>query len=335
MTYPPPSGPPGAPGWPGDPNQMPPSDPYGGQPGGGFPQQPDPYAPPGGGMPPASPPQYDPYGQPSSGAPAGYQPGYPGGGFPPSQPSDPYHSPSSGGPGGYPPPGYPGGGLPQMPTPKQGGGNTGWIVGGIVGVVVILLVTVGALFMTGVIGGGDDSGTTAGETGDGTDTGESEGTEEATGGTYKYVDGFCETIDMSQLQAGMEESQPVTDMSSDSGESMSCMYTYATEDYGYAVVTVTADVGADEAEALASYESMIEWSFLENPEETTLEGDWDNGVVMIGGNGISDTSVYSFATTGNLALQVGVAGTDMPYGESDIPAMNLALMEEILTLTAA
>jgi hypothetical protein len=141
-----------------DPNQpygQQPPDPYGqpaspyGQPSSGTPyNQPQPGSPydqPQPGSPYDQPGSGGPYGQPSSGVPYGQPPQNPTaplpGGDPYANPSagaygnpsagaygaDPYAQPAYGAPGGFPPPA----------PPKKS--KTGWIVGGIVGVVVIII----------------------------------------------------------------------------------------------------------------------------------------------------------------------------------------------------
>ncbi|CAM3531288.1 hypothetical protein [Stackebrandtia soli] len=206
MTYPPPPGPPGSGGWPDDPTQAPQPDPYNPMPG-GYPQ-PDPYNPmpaadpyapttgmPGGGYPP--PPGSDPY-APTSGMPSGpYS-------APPNQamPSGPYSAPQT----GYMPQGHPGMppqgmGYPQQQPPPQNN-STGWIVGGIVGVVVIALVVFGTLFATGAFDAdpppdtadpNPTSSTTTDPGGDPSPTNEPPPGQP--GGTYAYQADLCDKLD--------------------------------------------------------------------------------------------------------------------------------------------
>ncbi|TQS46401.1 hypothetical protein [Cryptosporangium phraense] len=150
-----------------DPNQPygQPNDPYGqpanpyGQPSSGSPynqpQSGSPYNQPQSGSPYDQPGSGGPYGQPSSGVPYGQPPQNPTAPLPPGDPyanpsggaygnpsagaygADPYAAPAD--PYGNPQPAYgaPGGGFPPPAPPKKS--KTGWIVGGIVGVVVIII----------------------------------------------------------------------------------------------------------------------------------------------------------------------------------------------------
>ncbi|MFI5957885.1 hypothetical protein [Cryptosporangium sp. NPDC051539] len=130
-------------------NQPGSGDPYG-QPGSGAP-----YGQPGSGDPYGQPGSGGPYGQPASGVPYGQPPANPTAPLPPGDPyanpsagaygnpsagaygADPYAAPAD--PYGNPAGAYgaPGGGYPPPAPPKKS--KTGWIVGGIVGVVVVII----------------------------------------------------------------------------------------------------------------------------------------------------------------------------------------------------
>lgn len=280
MSYPPPPGPPGG-GWNGgDPNQPPPmQDPYGGQPMqdpyGGQPMQ-DPY----GGQPPQ-----DPYGQPPQ-DPYGQPPQDPYGGYPPQ---DPYGAPASGIPGTQPysAPGY-GQPVSAMPGPAAAPqqSNTGWIVGGVVGVVVIALAVVGTLFATGVFSSDDDDSTqNASEDSDSEDDDEDEDDEDdapdtepeepddeepvrGDGGTYAFVEDLCDQIDLDPyLSTGLTTGEPT--VIGDNYESLGTSSMYCSwqldgsdsSEYGYATFKLQTfdDPGEAQTTYEAERESDVEW----------------------------------------------------------------------------
>lgn len=155
-----------------------PQDPYNQQPGDPYNQQPgsNPYSQPG--SPPPQGGEYgqpDPYGQPPASAPPGYsQPtsgaGQVGGqapGFhydlgssgmpPPVDPTIPAGQPGYGPPNPYGPPGPPAPYGPPVPPPNNNASMM-WIWGGVAGLVLLIVIVVGAIL---IIKPGSGNGTTA------------------------------------------------------------------------------------------------------------------------------------------------------------------------------
>lgn len=325
MTYPPPPGPPGPDGWSGgDPNQVPPGQ-YGGGVPGGYPPQGDPYSQPQGdpyGQPPQGDPygqpQGDPYNQPASGVPDGY--GMPG--------QDPYGAQASGIPGTNPysappgPPGPPGYG-PQQPMiqPPSSNNNTGWIVGGVIGVVVILLAVVGVLYATGAFSPDKSSDTTASDDKskdkkddsgkDGKDDGKDSG-DKNNSGQYKIVENICDEVDLSGLEDAykpIEDDPTQQNTNTDDRSQTTCnAYLGSIIDKEYGAITIDVSIYDDETAAAAGFES--ETSLLDDCDSSDdLDGPWSKGIVATGGKddcyiGIDKENTGVYVHDGNMSLKV-------------------------------
>ena len=355
MTYPPQPGPPGANGWPGgDPNQVPPQQPYGAPPPGGYPP-PDPYAAPASGVP--GPP--DPYAAPASGAPADPY-NAPASAVPGA---DPYSAPASGvpGPGPYTsnpysaPPGYP----PNVPQPQQtsGSSNTGWIVGGVIGVVVILLAVVGVLAATGTFSSDDTGGTTAmdddkqddapqpGHTDTTSDEGSGTPPGASDSGQYAVVDKLCDVLDLSEIAAYAEIDDDLTQSTSSAygAETSDCsgwVGNILTSDYGS--FDLVMKVFPSESEAVDEYEFNVNPTYIKNCQTyEASNGSWAQGtqVVSEASNmdcyvGINETNAAVYVQDGNITLDVsiGLNGGLIDGKELDV-MRNIA--EQMLGLAAA
>ncbi|GAA4923336.1 hypothetical protein LX16_5126 [Stackebrandtia albiflava] len=260
-----------------------------------------------------------PGGSPSTPPPYQYAPA-PVTAVPMHGPMGPPGPPVSGGP--MPPQGYPGAQPgygppkqaygPPIPTPQRGG-NTGWIVGGIVGVVVILLVVAGIVVIAS-LGGGDE-----GEGG-------------GSSGTYAFQEGLCGRVDMAKLTAqdstlgGMTETAYTDSLSCDaSGE--------------YGSLYVTADFFDDATAAQDDYSSSksiwLDPASTSNVRDHT--GSWDEGSVGDGSSlDTGDFSVTMLVRADNLVVLVSFYAFGTSGGSQDgaIEA-STDLVNQLLTMSKA
>lgn len=343
MTYPPPPGPPGADGWPGgDPNQMPPTDPYGAGAPGGYPApQPDPYGAPASGI-----PGPDPYGAPAS--------GIPGSGIPGSDPyaSNPYSAPPGYGPPqpgmpGMPGPGMPPPGMPGVPPPAPSSSSTGWIVGGVIGVVVILLGVVGVLFATGAFDSGPDSTDTAATDGkdDKSDEPKDDGKETdgaSESGEYKLVEQLCDNIDLSGFTSYADlDGEPSQSNTNNDGYSYTTCYGYVGDILGeYGSFNLTVTIFDEPDGAVNDYDFNTEY-MTKCDSQDEAKGSWEKGQLITskGSNtdcyvGIDEQNTGLFVMDGNLTLKLtfGTNGKLSDGKEGDV--LN-DVAEQLLAVSAA
>ncbi|MGH8793753.1 MAG: hypothetical protein ACRDXX_14060, partial [Stackebrandtia sp.] len=259
----------------------------------------------------------------------------------------PYSAPASGVPGMPPPPpgygqpvsapgyGQPVSAMPGGPMPPQQSSNTGWIVGGIIGVVVIALAVVGTLFMTGVFGGDDDTENASDESeSDGKDDSKedenAEEEEDATsgdGGTYQYLGSLCDDVNIDAwLDGGVEQKEDVSASGGDYGTSSSnyCWWWLEGDEYAFTSLTIKIETFEDPEEAVSLYES--------SQTGDAWDGAWSEGALK--DDSSSSTTLEGYVLDGNAMISATLStSSDMSY--SDPPGMLADSVEETLTLCAA
>ena len=339
MTYPPPPGQPGADGWQGgnDPNQMPPNDPYNqGMPG--YPPPGDPYGQqPTSGAGHYGQQQYDLYGQqPASGAPDPY--GQPPGGAP-----DPYGHPASGVPGTNPYSAPPAFGPPQSQHPPQpdSNNNTAWIVGGVIGVVVILLAVVSVLFITGTFDSNPDDKPTAADGGDESKDPEGEPTGPKENASLEKL---CDSIDFSELEStyNMKPDQEPTQSATNSGstEIYTCSgYLGSLLDDEFVYFEFKASVYSDDTEASSMQSSREDELSHCDKSDKADDGPWDSGMTASDPDGktcylgIDEENTGLAAISGNVVIDLRLGSAKEFYDGSE-DEMLIGIGEQIMEIAA-
>ncbi|CAM3531234.1 hypothetical protein [Stackebrandtia soli] len=321
------------------------------------------FPPPG----PFGPPGQDPTAQPPPGPPSppGYTPGQ-ASPVPSPQPTqiDPYQSPDPYAVGGYdpsmpvtaipgqgamppgmPPPGYGydqygGYGPPMGPTPPQKN-NTGWILGGVAGVVLLVVAIVVTLVATGAFdsekpppNANESSSPSEGAPEDETDP---TGDTPPSGGVYKYVESLCSDLNLDPYLDGMTTSDPL-DLTSEFGDTslMNCGYSMTSSGgsgaYGY--LSISANTYADQAAATEQHPSQKNFSLVDGDPEP-LEGPWAEGeIVVVEDSQYGQSDVAVFILDGNLSMRVEFSSTGTPYADSTQDIV-LGTVEEIMQLLAS
>ncbi|HIV58561.1 MAG TPA: hypothetical protein H9902_11475 [Candidatus Stackebrandtia faecavium] len=252
---------------------------------------------------------------------------------------------------GQPPAGDGFGGSPpqfsaQPPPPQPHGSKktTGWIIGGVVGVIVVSLVAVSILFFTGTFD--NETGTTASE---GKESGK-ENTDDHGGDDaekhkpreYKPIDDLCGALNFDAAEKSYGEvMETVNDTNTTGDRSQStCMVAigdYSSDDKGQ--IHVTAYINGNSAAAKAYYKSKIEAPDCDSRKE--LEGAWEQGSVltksadtpgacMIGKGDL--TGVYVLDGTMLVEAQIDLEG-DLADGNE--PDLLVSLTEAVLKASAA